>query len=67
MTGCAISHDVVVIITIIVIVVVYIRIDSDSNDLLPCHQVQEFPSVVLYLRDRYVAICMEEGGIAITK
>ena len=44
------SHDIVAII-VIVIVIVYIRIDSDSNDLLSCHQIQEFPSVVLYLRD----------------
>ena len=29
------------------------RIDSDKNDLLPCHQVQEFPTIVLYLKNRY--------------
>jgi len=37
---------------ILCVVVVFIRIDSDRNELLPCHQVKEFPSVVLYLRDR---------------
>ncbi|XP_065898648.1 uncharacterized protein [Dysidea avara] len=30
----------------------FTRIDNDRNDLLPCHQVIEFPSIVLYLRNR---------------